>query len=238
MIELKKEELPKILRELFKYYAGIIGCDSIKQNAQGDLVYRFDYTESTAINNFAEFLKKEYPGYLNISKLFDFLGFGFCKWSYVKEQKEQETKRNYNIKAHWIFGAKNFSEFLKRTKSQKYFYYTKFVPKYNISEDEIIKFLKDKGLIIEKEDIVIEDEIIIKIYPLNPTEENYKKLRHNTLDGLQLCLDNTTLYKYKSPFCINCIYKFACKKILKKNFPKLYQKRLAEQIRLNRKNRE
>lgn len=60
---------------------------------------------------------------------------------------------------------------------------------------------------------------------LKISEENDKKIFHNTDNGYGLCVEATTLINLKSPWCEECIFQDKCKDQLKRDYPLLYIKR-------------
>lgn len=56
-------------------------------------------------------------------------------------------------------------------------------------------------------------------------EDIEKQRFFNTTRGLINCLDKTTLFDHKSSFCILCTMKNDCKKLLEKNYNKIYVSR-------------
>ena len=64
----------------------------------------------------------------------------------------------------------------------------------------MIKTLEDKGLFLSE----MEEEIISN--PLNEIEEKIKSRRYNTIEGLYNCLESTSLFKFNSSICGDCIF--------------------------------
>jgi hypothetical protein len=54
-------------------------------------------------------------------------------------------------------------------------------------------------------------------------ELGIKKMKFNTIEGFNTCITATTMYNHQHTVCILCNYKKDCKKILKENYPKLYE---------------
>lgn len=228
-------KLAPILKGCFLFYSYKIG--NFILDIRGEKTYKFDYTENTSLYNFANSLKEKNPQYLNIEWLFDYFNAQFTYWSFIKEQKEKNGTF-YQIKLHWVLGKKALNRYLTRTQKDIYFYHSKFYPTYDIKKEDLIEFLRVKGFIKEEEDVIIEEDKIIKINPLQDKEEKIKNRYFNKIEGFYLCINYTTLFKYNSSFCKECNYKNKCKKLLKKTYPKIYQKRLANKIMLDRKNLE
>lgn len=207
-IILPKENIKDILKECFIYYS----------NKIKNPISKFDYTEVTSLKNFSKYLidNKEY--FLNINWIFEYFNYQFCYWNYIKEEKEKKTKEVYKIKLHWILGQKALYRYNHKNRSSSYFYHTIFFPKFNIRREDLIEFLLEKKIISK----------IKKKSKLNIKEESIKKIKYNTIEGFSLCINFTTLFTFKSDLCNNCKFKLNCKKILKNNYPKIFQKRLIE----------
>lgn len=62
-----------------------------------------------------------------------------------------------------------------------------------------------------------------KLCSLKHSEELIKAKHHNTEQGLDFCLENTSLYNKNSEHCTTCIHKRSCRKILKNQSPELFE---------------
>lgn len=233
---LDTEKFHLILKECFLFYSFKIG--NCTYNTLGEKIYKLNYTESTSLYNFTKFLKDKHQEYLNIDWLFDYFNYQFTYWDFIRTSKLKDSKE-YLINLHWVIGQKALKRYLTRTKKDTYYYNSVFYPKYIIKKQELIDFLNIKNFIEEKEDeTVLEEDRVIIINPLNKEEEALKLQKYNTNEGFFLCLSFTTLFKFNSDTCINCIFKNKCKSVLKQKYPVLYQKRFANKIILQRRKLE
>jgi hypothetical protein len=57
---------------------------------------------------------------------------------------------------------------------------------------------------------------------INEVEEKEKQRYYNTKANFLWCIEETTLFNHKSIFCRVCTNKETCKKVLKRNYTKLY----------------
>lgn len=218
-------KIPSILKECFLLYSFKIHNYII--SIDGKIKYNFNYTENSALYNFSKFLKDNKKYYLTIDWLFDYFNYQFSYWNFIKESKEKNGGF-YAIQLHWVLGKKALKRFDEKTQKDIYFYHSSFFPKFKIKKEDLIKKLQEKELLeIEEEK---EDDKIIVFNNLNKREEEIKQKRYNTIEGFQVCLNFTTLFKFNSPSCKNCFYKENCKKVLKKNYPKIFQKRVAQKL--------
>ena len=237
MIKINQDKISYILKECFCFYSFKIGNVLFSSDNKA-YINKFNYTENTSLYNFSNFLKEKNNQYLTIDWLFDYFNFQFTYWSFIKESKNKNGDYNFLIMLHWVLGKKALKRYLNKTSKDTYFYHSNFYPKYNINKNDLIELLENKQyLVVEKEDIIEEDKIIL-INPLNYKEEENKKRKYNTIEGFFICQQYTTLFKFNSNLCKNCKFKINCKKILKNNYPILYQKRFANKIIMERKKRE
>lgn len=230
IVSLDINKVPSILKECFLFYSFKIG--NYLPSVNNEKKYVFNYTENSSLYNFANFIKEKKEYFLTINWLFDYFNYQFCYWNFVKEEKEKNNKEIYLIQLHWILGKKALKRYDSRTSKDSYFYHSSFFPKFQIKKNDLIDFLEEKKcLIIERKD---EEDKEIKFNTINKKEENIKAKKYNTLDGFNLCLNFTTLFKFESSYCKKCNWKDNCKKILKNTYPKIYQKRVAQKVIKNR----
>lgn len=232
IIALDIDKIPTILKECFLFYSykihNYIVC------IDGKIKYELNYTENSALYNFAKFLRENKKHYLTIEWLFDYFNYQFSYWNFIKENKEKNGGL-YLIQLHWVLGKKALKRFDEKTQKDTYFYHSNFFPKFQIKKDDLINKLKEKNLLEIKEEK--EKDKVIIFNKLNKKEEELKQKKLNTIEGLQICLNFTTLFKFDSPICKICNYNIPCKKILKKTYPKLFQKRVAQKfVKYSRKN--
>lgn len=230
-LTLDADKLPKILKECFLLYSFNIGNCFYEKN--GEKRYRFNYTENTSLTNFSKLLIQKSPQYLNLNWIFDYFNYQFTYWDFIFQQKKDKGE-DYLIQLHWILGQKALKRFLSRTDKDTYFYHSSFYPKYKINREDLFKLFEKYNFFVETEDKEGIEKKEQKLF-LNDVEENIKKRKYNTLEGFYLCQEFSTLFKYNSPLCKKCNYKDICKKELKKNFPDLFSKRFAYNLK-NKKN--
>ena len=231
VVVLNTDKIPSILKECFLFYSYKIHNYII--SIDGKVKYDFNYTENSALYNFANFLKENKKHYLTIDWLFDYFNYQFSYWNFIKESKEKDGGL-YLIQLHWILGKKALKRFNEKTQKDSYFYHSNFFPKFQIKKEDLIEVLQNKNLLETEEEEEV-DKIII-FNGLNKREEELKQKRYNTIEGLEICLNFTTLFRFDSPLCENCNYRMSCKKTLRKNFPKIFQKRVAQKfVRYSRK---
>ena len=226
MIKLKEDKLPKILKECFIYYSYQI--NNIRKGAK----YKFNYTENTSLYNFVNILQKEFPQYKTIDWLFDYFNFQFNLWDFIKASNEAKTGKSYKIMLHWMLGKKGLNRFLKKDSKDEYFYHSSFLPKYNIRKKDLINHLDNLDLLVIENKISNSKDVVMVINPLIDREEREKKKYFNTTRGFYNCLQETTLFKFISPSCKKCKFKSSCRKVLRREYPTLYQKRFANKIML------
>lgn len=230
IFSLNENKIPSILKECFLYYSyAINNCIIIK----GEKQYKFNYTENSSLYNFANFIKENKAHYLNIDWLFEYFNYQFTHWNFFKEKKE-ESGASCLVQLHWILGKKALKRFNEKTSKDSYFYHSSFFPKFKIKKDDLINVLESKNLIEVKEEYEEDNKVIQN--KLNKNEEQYKKIKYNTLEGFNLCINFTTLFRFDSELCQKCKYKKSCKKILKKNYPRMYQKRIVQNFAKNQRN--
>lgn len=231
MYILDTNKIPSILKECFLFYSYRIHNYII--SIDGKIKYEFNYTENSALYSFSNFLKENKKHCLTIDWLFDYFNYQFSYWSFIKEKKEK-TGETYLIQLHWVLGKKAFKRFESKSDKDTYFYHSNFFPKFKLKKEELIEALQNKGLLFIEEDK--EEDKLISFNSLNIKEENIKKQKYNTVEGLELCLNFTTLFKFNSPLCEECNYRMTCKRTLKKNYPKVFQRRVAQKfIKYSRK---
>lgn len=153
------------------------------------------------VENFLRALSMYYPG-------IDSIGINFLiqyfAWSF-KVRSEQKTKRNISL--GWIVGKKALERFINRKSGEDY-YVEAFLHEYRINIDDL------RSQFSQEEDKP----------QLDPAEE-MEKVRFTGEARLFNCLNKTTLYNHRSLNCIGCENRLACKSLLKRNHPKLYNKR-------------
>lgn len=221
IFKLDINKIPQILKECFLFYSSKIDNYVVNNNQKQ---YKFNYTENSSLYNFSNFLKNDKEYYLNIDWLFSYFNYQFTYWDYIKEQKKLNGEICL-IQLHWILGQKALKRFKNKTQKDSYFYHTKFLQKYKIKKENLIEYLENKKL------LSIEDNEEKKVFnELNIKEEKLKLKSFNTIEGFYICLNYTSLYKFNSDVCIKCKYRKECKDYLKRNYFKLYQKRLAQKI--------
>ena len=75
---------------------------------------------------------------------------------------------------------------------------------------------------------IFDEEYYLSLLEVNDIEEEDKELRHNTDEGLLLCITDTSLYNPKSNLCKECIYKEGCEAVLAKRNEPLWKARLGK----------
>ena len=179
-----------------------------------DSNFRFSITEreGNTLNVFIDLLDKKY----NINSigndfLFRYFVFQFLYWSNT-ELKHFNKKVNFNL----IIGSKAFKRWLDRdTEFDFTLYDTWALNKLNV---EKTYFLKK----IEKEDNKSE---------LNISEETEKKRLYGKVEGLNHCIEFTTMYDRKSRHCFECKFKVDCIEVQRVNLPTVYKHRNGKNIR-------
>ena len=230
IVNLNVDKIPSILKECFLHYSYKI--NNCITTISGSKQYTFNYTENSSLYNFANFIKENKAHYLTIDWLFDYFNYQFSYWNFIKEEKEKNGGL-YLIQLHWILGKKALKRFDSRSNKDSYFYHSNFFPKFQIKKEDIVEALDKKGLVEIKDDSEEEDKSEL-LNELNKKEEQYKKLKYGTIEGFNICLNFTTLFRFDSELCQKCKYKTNCKKTLKVNYPKLHQKRIAQKFIRNR----
>lgn len=138
----------------------------------------------------------------------------FNYWFELKDLSSMKYGVN-SIRLNWIIGKKSVDRYEKiRNQDNKQF--TRFTReirkklKINLSNELNKRFSKTT-------------------YSFNtsvlPYEEKQKEKFYNQEIGLIWCIENTTLYKVESEFCLFCISKEECKNLLIKKMPNLAKKR-------------
>lgn len=102
----------------------------------------------------------------------------------------------------------------------------KAVDRFNLNE-------RDDHWVIEKSEIISlygfkKSDLIPQEKPeeyQGSYEITIKNKNYNTPTGFFNCIENTTLYNHKHKCCMLCDFKADCKKVLKENFPKIYEQR-------------
>lgn len=219
---INEEKLHLVLKEFYMFYISKID----KNYSKSDKRYiTLNYTETTSVYNFSKYLKEKHSEYNNLNWIFDYFNYQFTYWDWWQTQKEKNGE-SVKIMANWVLGQKALKRFWSKTQKDTYFYHSSFFVKYKIQKKDLFDLLEQKNLF---SDDVVEDEVKI-LNPLNSQEEEVKKKYLNTKNGLINCIEFTTLFKFTSPICEECIWKEKCKIILKTNFNDLYNKRLANKI--------
>lgn len=72
---------------------------------------------------------------------------------------------------------------------------------------------------------LIEYKQSIEASAILKSEEIEKRRFYNTVRGLIVCLERTSLFNSKSKACVFCYNKRFCKTVLKQNYPRIYQER-------------
>lgn len=230
-IYLDIDKVPTILKECFLFYS--FNIKNYLPTIDNKKQYNFNYTENSSLYNFANFIKENKKYYLNIDWLFDYFNYQFTYWSFIKESKEKNGGI-YIIQLHWILGKKALKRFDNKTSKDSYFYHSNFFPTYQIKKENLIEWLEKKEC-LRVEDFDLEDKKKLEaLNTLNKKEENFKEKKYNTIEGFNICLNFTTLFRFDSILCKRCNFKSKCKRILKNNYPKLYQKRISQKIIRNR----
>jgi len=219
---INEEKLHLVLKECFLFYS-----KRITESSNNKRTFPLNYTETTSIYNFSKYLKDKHKEYISLDWIFDYFNYQFTYWDWWKVQKEKNGNDS-TIMANWVLGQKALKRFLSKTQKDSYFYHSSFFSKYKIQKQEIINLIELKFLFLD----IIEEEEEKILNPLNILEEETKKKYYNTIEGFSSCLNFTSLFKFTSPLCKECSWKIKCKIVLKQNYPKLYQKRLANKISL------
>jgi len=162
--------------------------------------YIFQYSERTkkVAEKFIAYLEKKYGKYTVGSHfLWTYLLFQFDYWDNLKIESF-----NKRVEFTYIFGEKAYTRYFDRNIEFDYKYETcELYIKYKISYYDLNK----------EESVVFSDPV--------------KFLKHNTINGFNICILNTTLYRDKDEACQQCKYQNDCKILLKKNYPTIYKER-------------
>lgn len=164
--------------------------------------YKYKPSEKAikTIHNFLKLLDKKYNlQSIGTNFLYNYFLFQFDYWSKLEIEAFYGT-----MQIDYIIGKKAFTRFIQRNQDFDYmFAQYQIISQYQLRYDDIVIYKKQ-----------------IK------TNETLKWLYHNLDRGLDTCIKYTTLYEPHHTSCITCNFKADCKKILRDNYPKLYDKRL------------
>lgn len=164
--------------------------------------YKYKPSEKAikTIHNFLKLLDKKYNlQSIGTNFLYNYFLFQFDYWSKLEIEAFYGT-----MQIDYIIGKKAFTRFIQRNQDFDYmFAQYPIISQYQIRYNDIAIYKKQ-----------------IK------TNETLKWLYHNLDRGLDTCIKYTTLYDPQHTSCITCNFKADCKKILRDNYPKLYDSRL------------
>lgn len=183
-------------------------CDTYKLmycKVTGNMNYSFNHNDrdKKVIQNFLKTIDVEYS-LNNIGKqfLFQYISFAFC------QRYDQKTRFGKGVVyVNHVFGAKQFEAWKNRP--EEYMYHIG-----NFCDLFRIKF-----------PVLIENKINYDLLSLE--EEEIKKMKLNSTEGLLNCIDLTTLYSPKSINCRLCKYRNDCKELLKSTYPSIYSLRFS-----------
>lgn len=164
---------------------------------------------SNYINTFISLVNKKYRNktILGVNFLWYYFVFQFNYWKNIEIEEKDFSNR---IIPSFIIGSKAYERYESRDREFDWsLQYNDLYEKYSISQNIFKSILKPP----------------IKSQYININESLYKKRNYNTDKGLNNCLIFTTLYNHKDLLCLSCLYKGDCKKLLKENFPRLYEER-------------
>lgn len=170
--------------------------------------YKFHPSDkaSKSIDTFLNICNKNYNlKLIGTSFLYDYFIYQFNYW---RDAKLEACYGKFRIEL--VIGKKAFDRFFNNERDDMWV----------IEKSEIIELYGFK-----KEDLV-EQEKPIKLQNYKGNHEiAIKQLYHNTDLGFYQCIENTTMYNHKHTCCMLCNFKSDCKKLLKDNFPKIYEAR-------------
>jgi hypothetical protein len=162
------------------------------------------------ICKFIKYLDQNYKEQVDIVFLIDYFKFQFSHYVGIK------TKYGTNaIMIQWIIGPKAIERWKTRDVRKKW------IVRVKLKNEVELKFVKTYNKILKQNS---ENRFI----QLHKYEEDDKQRFHNTGNGFQYCLYNTTLYNPLSNLCLSCLNNDKCKKILSINHPNLYKQRINE----------
>lgn len=167
--------------------------------------YKFSYTETSQklVTKFLQFCDKKWKiQTLGENFLWNYLLFQFQYWDGL-----EIVSFNNKINFSFIFGEKAYKRYVDRDVEYDWqLQESNLVSKYKITQDDFSSlFSKSQS----------------SVFYQNPT----RLIGLNTLNGLNNCLEFTTLYDFKDVSCILCKYKEECKKLLETNYPDIYKSR-------------
>ena len=177
-----------------------VGYKILKDKIKGSkTTTTFNAKDRKMILNFLQMLQNNY-GLESVGEnfLYNYFIFQLDYWSNL------ETHFNNTISLGWIIGKKALLRFEQRRDKNLYHSHVT-ARKLGVTKD---MFFYSK----ENSDVV----------NLSTKEEVAKEKYYNSGRGLGECLESTTLYNHKSPFCVGCKFKSDCKAILKSEYTKIF----------------
>lgn len=203
------EEYRKIIVTAYEYFYRIVTAD-----------FKYTYTpipsDESALDNFLASMRKEYGKNLHISLILTFIEHSFDYWVGFKSESTRKTR--YGLKGimlSWIIGKPAIKRFENMSERVRHF-------------PRALRYIhRTTGLNIYSEfgiEQVIKPELHDYI-EVNPNEEYWKKMNHNTKHGLPTCVENTKLFNHKSELCMTCTAAEKCKGMLKESYKMLYKLR-------------
>ena len=168
--------------------------------------YNDSKINSKYIESFLNIIDKKYKlPCIGKEFLINYFLFQFDYWS-------QLTLKSYNqtINPQYIIGKKAFQRWSDRDSSYDWQLESLgIIKKYKISLRDLKSLLNTQN---------VED---------NNFEDKERKRFLNTERGFIHCIERTTLYNKRSSVCLFCNFKSDCEKLLKRNYPKIYEIRNA-----------
>lgn len=165
-------------------------------------------------------IKKAYGGVLqNISENYvtNFIIFSIGTHA-GKRYYKTTTKRSAKnaVEISWILGRPTFLAYLKASKYELY-----------KTRKKVQKITASRGhrKRAVEEALKKNDTDFALIVNLNRYEEIEKQRYLNTVDGFLWCGTETTLFNDESPVCMECEFRIDCRRRLKEELPKIYDKR-------------
>lgn len=172
-----------------------------KVSGNKDYVFLPTKQQEKQIDNFVLLLNSK-VGAMAIDRffIFDFMCFQF------NLRKDQRTRFGRGVvMLNHVIGKKAFELWVNRGDSWK-FYVERFIKEYCIDRPVVEEKVRDFDILQEG-------------------EERVKAMFFNQDKGLEVCVNNTTLYNPRSKLCCGCVFMEECKKVQAEIYPDIYFRR-------------